>query len=154
MGLDEIIDLENGKTAFEIVMQCRMSGRPEFYSGRGATSRDLSSDKLESIYGRIEKHPGKKAAEDFARMVADIPVLSATDFLLSLYRLEANGWAWDKRLLGRENGLYARMPGEALGTIVSALGGFLDRDDTVGIRYEFLKKHSLKDPKMRTYGYF
>ncbi len=134
-----------------------MSTRPSFYSGRGATTSDLSSAKLERIYQAIENNVGQKAAKAFARMVRDIPVLSATDFLLSLERLVAAGWRWEKDMLGQENGLYAEDFGTALCTVASVLGGSRDRDETVAIRYDFLLRHDLKEPRMpkgtNIYGY-
>lgn len=139
------------------VAGCGMSTRPSFYSGRGATTTDLSSAKLERIYQAIEHNVGQEAARAFARMVRDIPVLSATDFLLCLERLVAADWRWNKDMLGKENGIYATEMGSALGTVVSVLGGSRDRDETVAIRYDFLLRHDLKEPRMPKgtdiYGY-
>jgi len=84
--LDAMID------ARQIVRDAGISTRPEFYSGRGATICDLGSYHLQKIYIGIEKNFGKQAGKEFVQMVADIPKLSATDFLLNLYNLEANGW--------------------------------------------------------------
>ena len=38
---------------------CGMSTRPEYYSGRGATTTDLNSDQLKLIYNAIEKNEGR-----------------------------------------------------------------------------------------------
>ena len=136
---------------------CGMSTRPSFYSGRGATTTDLSSAKLERIYQAIERNVSGNAAKAFARMVRDIPVLSATDFLLCLERFVAADWQWEKDMLGQENGIYATDMGSALGTVVSVLGGSRDRDETVAIRYDFLLRHDLKEPRLgkgqSVYGY-
>jgi hypothetical protein len=125
---------------------CGMSVRPGFYSGRGATTADLSSDKLERLFCAIKKHAGEPAAEAFVNMVAAMPSLSATDFLLSLARLESNGWTWHKRLLGAEKGLYAEDEGSAWGTVFARLGGAGERDDTATIRGAFLRAHGEELP--------
>ena len=80
--------LEGKLDACQIVKRARMSARPEFYSGRGAITDDLNGEKLEHIYGDIKRWHGDDAAQSYVQMVADILVLSATDFLLSLYRFE------------------------------------------------------------------
>ena len=122
-----------------------MSGRPEFYSGRGAITDDLNDQKLERIYEKIERAYGKETAQNFAQMVADIPVLSATDFLLSLYQLEANEWKWEERLLSHHNGIYHTDIPTAMGTVLSVLGGGSNkRDETRVIRNSFLQRHGIK----------
>ncbi len=145
--------LEGKMRADEIVEKANMSCRPEYYSGRGATSSDLNDRILENIYKEVEKEHGEKAAGQFAQMVADIPKLSATDFLLTLYRLEAHDWKWDKMLLGREKGVYldgkdmGAKVGSGIGTIVSVFGGLNDRDETRYIRGRFLERHGIRQPE-------
>ena len=133
-----------------------MSTRPEFYSGRGAIGSDLDSKKLETIYQKVKREHGEKAAENFAQMVADIPVLSATDFLLTFYRLDSYGWKWDKNLLGKERGIDigpdhgdGKRIAIGVATIVSVLGGMSDRDETLAIRGQFLREHGIKDPRAK-----
>lgn len=145
--------LEEKCDAHQMVMNAGMSARPEFYSGRGALSDDLTGKKLERIYEQIEHVHGERAAQSFAQMVADIPVLSATDFLLSLYQLEARDWEWHKQFLGEENGVdvgpdYGNGTREAIGmaTIIFTLGG-LRRDDTGAIRNSFLQRHGINIPQ-------
>lgn len=128
-----------------------MSARPEFYSGRGAIRDDLDSRRLETVYQLVKREHGEEAAQNFAQMIADIPVLSATDFLLSLYRLESRNWKWDKGLLGDEEGIdvgpdYGDGKREAIAfsTVVSVLGGGFDRDETHFIRDKFLRDHDIK----------
>jgi len=127
-----------------------MSVRPEHYSGRGATTSDLTSERLENLHVRIVKHRGEAAGKAFIAMVQAIPVLSATDFLLALYRLEnaTPSWTWSPAIVGKENGLYAggASDGEAhlsaLGTVASALGRN-GRDETEQIRSAFLSQHGI-----------
>jgi hypothetical protein len=146
--------LEEKLDARQIVMEANMSARPEFYSGRGAISDDLNSKILEKVYQGVQREHGEKAAKQFAQMVADIPSLSATDFLLTLYRLESNNWKWNKKMLGNEKGIdvgpdYGDGGREAIGmaTIANILGGSLDRDETSYIRGEFLRNHNIEGPK-------
>ena len=136
MSLDE-----DKLNAGQIVVKAGMSDRPGFYSGRGATTTDLNDMILEKIYQEIKKEHGEDSAKQFTQMVADIPKLSATDFLLSLYRLEMNDWNWSKELLGEEKGIYPEDEGSALGTIFSALSGSGNVDETDYIRTAFLERH-------------
>src|SRR3989338_9163592 len=98
--------LENKLNAGEIVAKAGMSKRPEFYSGRGTILADLNSNILEKIYQEINEIHGEKVSKQFVKIVKEIPGLSATDFLLSLYKLESNNWKWKKDLSGNENGVY------------------------------------------------
>lgn len=135
---------------------CGMSTRPEFYSARGATTTDLNSEKLERIYQAVLTHVGKDAGKAFVRMVASIRTLSATEFLLTLERLEANGWRWSKKLLGDGKGIAFNDVDSALCTVVEVLGRsgrsnggsyeYERRDETVSIRCGFLRARGLKDP--------
>ena len=149
------MELERRLSARKIIGTMKMmSARPEFYSGRGANISDLDSKRLEYIYQFIKKEHGEKAGENFIQMVADIPVLSATDFLNTLYRLDSNNWRWDKSLLGNEKGIdigtdYGDGRREDIGfaTIVNIFGGSYDRDETDCIRGEFLRKHGINQDK-------
>ena len=125
----------------DIVYDSGMIDRPGYYGGRGATLTDLNGGILEKLYQNIEKSNGEEAAQNFVQMVAEIPKLSATDFLLTLYRLEGNKWKWDSKLLGNERGNYADGYGEAMGNVVSVLGGMSERDETYAIRSKFLEEH-------------
>lgn len=142
--------LEERMRARDIVGEAGMSARPEFYSGRGATTCDLNDTKLEKIYQGVQREYGNKAAQQFAQMVADIPKLSATDFLLTLYTLEARDWKWNKKLLGNEKGIYVdgRTDKEKMGVGLATIGGVLFgdhlRDETHSIRREFLRRHEIE----------
>lgn len=126
---------------------CGMSTRPGYYSCRGATSTDLNSEKLGRIHAAITANVSEEAGGAFAQMVADIPKLTATDFLLTLEAFEANGWKWDKHLLGRQNGVYAANAGEAMGSLMAALGGRREIDETVSIRSDFLRRQGIPESR-------
>ena len=153
-------DLEVRMNAKQIVESAGMSGRPEYYSGRGAITCDLNSEILEKVYQEIGKTHGKKAANQFTHMVADIPKLSATDFLLALYRLEGRGWKWDKKMLGGEKGIYIDGPTidakrmVCLATIAEAFCGSGSRDETDYIRRGFLAKHGIKTARYSDKSHF
>ncbi len=143
--------LEEKLDARQIVMKIGMSARPEFYSGRGAIIDDLTGPKLERIYGHIKHEHGGEAAQNFVQMVADIPVLSATDFLLSLYRLEENDWKYDQKLLSGQKGIDigpdygdGNRGAIALGTVMTVLSGRGDRNETGAICNLFLRDHGIK----------
>jgi len=123
-----------------VLMRSGMSRRPEFYSGRGARLSDLDDERLESIWSGIRAARGGDAAQAFALMVASMPEISATDFLLALSALEGNAFAWDAALLPKAGGVYATDPVSAMCTVADAgrRGG-----DTLLIRGRFLKRHGI-----------
>ncbi|MBR6504844.1 MAG: hypothetical protein IKT41_03940 [Clostridia bacterium] len=84
-------------TAEKIVHEVGMSARPEYYSGRGARRSDLSGEKLIAIHKIITEKLGKSQAKEFVTMVKSISCLSATNFLNSLFALEANDWVYHQR---------------------------------------------------------
>lgn len=75
----------------------RLSGRPEFYSGRGPNEGDLNSRHLGEIHAGINKEIGDAAAKAFVQMVEVVEDMSATAFLNSLYRLERARWVFRKK---------------------------------------------------------
>ncbi len=148
-------NLEVKMGAREIVREAGMSDRPEFYSGRGATSSDLNDQILEKVYGVVNREYGDKVSKRFVQMVADIPVLSATDFLNTLYGFESSGWKWNKKLVikrgidvGPDDGTKSREL-NGMCTILSVLGGMSSRDETGYIRGQFLTRHGVKNSKSK-----
>lgn len=135
----------NRKKAHEIVRNAGLSDMPEYYSGRGAILEDLNSITLEKIYREIDASFGNRASDSFVRMVADIPKLSATDFLISLYSLEANGWEYKKENISAERGIYATNYVSAQITVCTVLSGMYDKDSTEDIRKPFLLKHGKRN---------
>jgi len=137
---------------------CGMSLRPAFYSGRGATRTDLSSATLEVVFEAIERNVGPKAAMAFARMVRDIKVLSATNFLLALQRLEAAEWRWNRSMASGLTGVHCEDMADAFCTAVEIVGS-ANRpqvDETISIRWDFLSMHGLREPlapKTNVYAY-
>ncbi len=82
----------------------RMSARPEYYSGRGNNSGDLDSKLIEMIYKGIKTEIGQDAAKAFVNMVGEMTTdASATTFLVSLYRLERNGWKFSSQLKPKDS---------------------------------------------------
>ena len=112
---------------------------------------DLNGRQLEYIYTSIKQYYGDEAAKNFVAMVADLPVLSATDFLLALYRLEAEGWKWNTSMKPRSKGISFENEGEALCSVTQALAnlysGNSTRDETYSIRGNFLEDHKAELPK-------
>ena len=134
------------KTVYDIARDAGLSTSPSYYSGRGATTSDLNGMHLDKIYESIRFHIGQPAATQFAIMVAEIPVLSATDFLLTLFRLAGNDWVWSKDFLPQTNGISIDSQGSAFGTIMSVFGGNR-HDQTSTIRSSFLYNHKKEIPK-------
>jgi hypothetical protein len=87
-------------------------------------------------------------------MVADVPKLSATDFLLTLYRLDGQDWKWDKKMLGKEKGIYATDEATGFATIMGVIFGDNSVDETSYIRREFLRRHEIKAPQEERGSYW
>ncbi len=134
--------LEERADIRQLVKNSGMCDDPGYYGGRGATISDLDDEKLEKIYQGIESAYGKPAAQNFAQMVADIPVLSTTDFLLTLYQLRNNNWKWKKKLVISDS-TYASNKGSAEATFLTVIA-FPKKNDTEEIRNEFLQRHGIK----------
>ncbi len=130
-----------------IIRKAGMSCRPEYYSGRGATSADLCDEHLEAIWDGIAKVRGSAAAEAFVSMVGAMAQLSATDFLITLSSLEQNDFAWDDGLLSEERGIHPVDAVTAFCTIADVMSGMGrgDRDEASYIRGAFLKRHGYVD---------
>jgi len=138
----------------EIIRNNKMSTRPEYYSGRGATLSDLNSEILIGIHKGIKEKFGVKAAKAFVKMVANVKILSATTFLQELYDLYSRGWkvkpkkekdASGVAIAKNEDGEYNLASG-LFGVSEMLLGG--DRNDTNAIRSYFLSMNGVK-PKGR-----
>jgi hypothetical protein len=140
-----------------IVFSVGMSNRPEYYSGRGATTTDLNEEKLFKYHTAIKKEFGEDAAKNFVCMVAEIKVLSATTFLIELYNLYNSDWIYKKKkkhadgivISKNEDGEHDMVQGFA--SIFSALNNG-NRDETRLIRDRFLRSNGVKvesDPNDR-----
>lgn len=132
-------------SAREIVRSVGMSDRPEYYSGRGATTSDLNGDMLYAIYQKITQELGANQANAFVTMVKKLKTLSATNFLNALYTLER--YDWSENTSYHESGIDIGSDGPgreaiAFATIAEVLfgGGQTRRDDTEYIKSTFLRK--------------
>jgi len=143
---------------YKILQNNRMSTRPEYYSGRGATISDLDGNILEGIHKGIEADYGKDAAQNFVLMVADIKVLSATTFLEELYQLFCNNWKYKTKskhasgiaVAKDEDGEYNMLSG-MMGMMAAFSAG--SRDDTQRIKGGFLHAHGVKAKEVRHSDY-
>lgn len=154
---------------------CKMSDRPSYYSGRGATTTDLGGAQLEMIYKEIKRQAeeppcfGQKpvpagAHEQFVAMVKSLPSLGATDFLVALSDLEAANWVWNEPRREGIPGVDLNEDDEDRRNLVAAatVFGMLSRDDkadarnTRSIRCDFLRRIGGDDDSpfaARAYGY-
>jgi hypothetical protein len=122
---------------------CGMSTRPEYYSGRGATTVDVNSTKLEKVWTAIRTHRGEAAAEAFVCMVESIQVFSATEFLLALAKLDARGYVWNPSMLPKSKGIHATDDITGFCTVLAVMSRS-ERDDTATIKNPFLRAHGRK----------
>ncbi len=122
--------------------------RPEYYSGRGATTSDLDGTKLEGIYQGIKSKFGEKAAESYVKMVDGMKVMSATAFLNELYSLSYSDWKYKKKkssesgisVKKNKNGQYDVTHG-----MVSMLSAMMNNgDETRIIKWRFCRNHGIK----------
>lgn len=143
---------------YNIIRNNKMSIRPEYYSGRGATTSDLNYSILEGIYQEILKEYGEDAAKNFVKMVADIKVISATTFLLELYELFSCDWKYNKKeqhahgvsVPKNEDGEYSGFMG-MIG-VMNAMHN--TRDETRIIKGSFLNSHGIKGKVIRHHNSF
>lgn len=133
-----------------IVQDNRMSARPEYYSGRGATLTDLNAKILSGIHKGIGKDFGKGAAKNFVKMVADIKVLSATTFLQELEMLEYNDWKYTEKeshangisIPKNKDGEYDEQ--SMMSGMIGLIGAMTNtRDNTSAIRTGFLRANGI-----------
>lgn len=132
------------------IQEAGMSTRPEFYSGRGAISCDLSPLHLQKIHAAIRKTVGPDAATQFVVMVDSLPKLSATDFLLACQQFQYNDWKWDESMTPKSNGIHATDYGSGMGTIFSVMGGMSRRDETASIKASLIRENR---PELEAIGY-
>lgn len=116
----------------------QMNTSPGYYAGRGATITDLKPEYLIIFHDKIKKEVSKDAALNFIKMVKNIKCASATNFLISLYRLENNSWKYDNN--NDENSDYIENKGQAIGLVVEKLSNTNKTDCTLHIVREFLSK--------------
>lgn len=135
----------------EIIRNNKMSTRPEYYSGRGATIADLNEQVLFGIQRDVKKEFGETASVGFVEMISGIKVLSATAFLNGLYELFHNDWKYNERqpasisIPKDKDGNYDITIG-AIGVMESlfSCGG----DDTQRIKSHFLHTNGVKGKEM------
>lgn len=133
-----------------IIRDNQMSTRPEYYSGRGATTSDLNHNILVGIHAGLKKEFGDKAAKAFVKMVDGIKVMSATTFLQELYRLYYNRWKYTPEkedesgihIPKDDNGDYDTQAG-VFGVMEAMMGGNR-HDDTMAIKLRFLMDNGVK----------
>lgn len=112
--------------------------RAGYYSGYGATTDNLKSEQLFKLRESILLHEGTQAAKGFVKMIANLPIASATAFLNSFYNFYDNGWLYDENLISK-SGCHAENMGEAMGTVMMGMVNDSNRDDTQEIVSDFLK---------------
>jgi hypothetical protein len=139
----------------DICRHAKIVPDPSYYSGRGATTSDLNDSILQRAHDIIRLRLGDDAAAAYVRMVASLPVASATGFLRGLYDLSASNWHWPESKPGHDD-IYAGNEGSGLATIVAVMSrprGGEERDAyeaeqrqrTAQIRGAFLSRNGMKD---------
>ena len=88
------------KSIEDIVNSANMSTRPEYYSGRGVNEDDLNAQQILQIYKEIRKEYGQKEVFAYIEMIKSLPLLTATDFLISLKSLVSSGFT--TRMVSKE----------------------------------------------------
>lgn len=122
-----------------------MSARPAYYSGYGATTDNLNSDKLTKIQEGIEKEFGQKASKAMVELVQSIKVLTATAFLSGLYTLKNNDWVMPKSV--SQSNVSIDNEGSAFGTLMMAMSPSSSRDQTFEIKDRFLSKNGIRQER-------
>ena len=126
----------------DLIKRCGLKKDPRYYSGKPARLADLNSSKLEEMFLDIKDIVGDSAAENFYKMVEDLPIMYTTTFLKSLYRLESKNWEWKTIYIGENLCL------ETVPQIISTIAKMLiylpgKKDETEEIRADFLTKYKI-----------
>ncbi len=136
-----------------ILLKNNMCTRPEYYSGRGATTTDLTDKILFSIHADIKKEFGEEAAKAFVQMVANMKIMSATAFIEELYALYCSDWKLEKPIGAsgiavpkKENGEYDVEMG-MFGMVEAMFSS--DRDQSNEIRDHFLLRNGIKPASVK-----
>lgn len=128
-----------------IIMDSGMSARPAYYSGYGAITDNLNSDKLIKMQEGIEKEFGQKASKAMVELVQSIKVLTATAFLSGLYNLKNNNWVLPENI--SQSNVDIQDMGSALGTLMMAMSPSSNRDQTFEIKNRFLSKNGIRQER-------
>lgn len=139
-------NLPSGRDIIHKYCEGKMSGRPEYYSGRGAITSDLNSKLLEMVCRGVKAEYGDEAAANFVQFVYDHGKLSATAFLTDFYsfvsrecvHIPKEHKAIDEIGIGPDDD--SREMNAMLG-MMAFIGGGSDRDETEAIRYDFIFQH-------------
>ncbi|MGE5328513.1 MAG: hypothetical protein ACM3KR_03270 [Deltaproteobacteria bacterium] len=126
----------------KILHDAGMSSSAEYYSGRGATLSDLNGNTLIKIYSQIKEAFGSTAGNHFLELIRDINVLSATDFIVALKKLERNDWVWAEHMSENEQGRGIAFNNEAsaFATVIEVLSRCSYQvDDTDIIKSDFVR---------------
>lgn len=156
-NINKFIKYKKVEKLKEIIRKNGMSARPEYYSGRGATTCDLNSDMLFCIHKDIIDTFGEKAGKGFVDMVNGIKVISATAFLNGLYELFHNAWEYNDlqpqtiSIQKDQDGNYDHNIGMVgiMETLFSS-----GRDDTNTIKSIFLASNGIKQTYRYIDGHF
>ncbi len=138
----------------DLVRECGMSSRPEYYSGRGATLSDLNSEILLKIQKRIKEVFGDKEAKAFVQMVKTLKTLSATTFLQELYILHSRDWQTKPNGVNDACGVVIPKDDDGNYNIAGGMFGMLaamthdGRDDTRQIRAQFLRSNGIRSEEL------
>ena len=134
----------------EIGIEAGMNPLPEQWSGRPANGFDLKDETLENFYQILQERFGDHAAQNFAQMVADIPELTATDFLLAFHALEGNNWNWSKGMIKQvinNGGVKVTNFATGIGTLCERILRQGRTTDWTGlVRDDFLARHGIEIP--------
>lgn len=76
----------------------RAIGEPisdDYFSGIPGSMRSMGPDKIIAAYEIIKTNSGNQIAEDFMRMIMDMPSLAPINILQTLRRLMENNWIYE-----------------------------------------------------------
>jgi RNA polymerase-interacting CarD/CdnL/TRCF family regulator len=143
-------DLESVFKSAKIVKKCGMkSGDPEYYSKNVAEYEEFNSNVLSKIYFQIYFKIGDNASKNYIRMVKDVKEFSALNFLINLYKLEAQNWKWKKRDYINKNRLAKEDQTNALEVISEMVSREENHERSILIKEKFLRMHRRKIPKIK-----
>ena len=95
-------NISNQELTSHILLTSGLNDRASYYSGRGVNRGDLNEKNLETIFKKLYKLDVNYANE-FVKMVKEIPTLGATEFINTFHRFGNNGFKAGEGVIEKSN---------------------------------------------------
>lgn len=141
-------NIDSREIASHTLLTSGLLDRASYYSGRGVMRGDLNENNLITIFKKLYKLD-KAYADEFIKLVKEMPTLGATEFITSFLKFGANGFKVEDQTIEKSNvsldGVYDKArDAVALVSLFSVMRRGNDHDEQVResnyIRDAFMNK--------------